>query len=328
MRKSAVSPKEHAMSQRLAAWKMGCVVLVIFACLDGPLSSQVPVSLFPGAAAAPDPLAAVNDTFRAAYRRAREEALSRTGPVILVEGDDLVLKFGLERSKVTYVPKEYHALKAVAHIPLTIHVLLDSVTGQPLDETRLHDLRVFRDQVLATLPVMESTFPDEKQRQRQKQIVRESRGLLDSVLKNGKISEQALTAFRDRVRPLIDSSVAEAAKVQLDALNAAVKAWKGKLTEDEWKQLTVVVMGSQMPRKDNAAVLYFARLLGEPGEGRRIIYAEALWDEQKALDLLGTHRLDARIGEAFFKDPTRMSRDLLGPAARAYLDELFREKAP
>src|SRR3954462_7953833 len=51
----------------------------------------------------------------------------------------------------------------------------------------------------------------------------------------------------------------------------------------EWERLTVVVMGRQLPRRDNLAVRYFAPLLGEPGEGRRIVYAESLFDDPKAL---------------------------------------------
>jgi hypothetical protein len=54
---------------------------------------------------------------------------------------------------------------------------------------------------------------------------------------------------------------------------------------------------------------------------------EALFDEGKALDLLGTHLVDTGIGEAFFADPRRMHRDLLSDAAGAYLDTLF-PKAP
>ena len=61
---------------------------------------------------------------------------------------------------------------------------------------------------------------------------------------------------------------------------------------------------------------YFARLLGEPGEG------------QRALDLLGTRRVDAGLGAAFFGDPARLHRDLLGDAAKGALDELFRDRRP
>jgi hypothetical protein len=72
-------------------------------------------------------------------------------------------------------------------------------------------------------------------------------------------------------------------------------------------------------------VQYFARLLGQSGEGRRIIYAESLFEEPRALDLLATHLVDSRIGVEFFNDPERMKRDLLSDAAQQYLPILLDE---
>ena len=40
------------------------------------------------------------------------------------------------------------------------------------------------------------------------------------------------------------------------------------------------------------------------------------------MDLLGTHLLDTDIGVAFFEDPWRMHRDLLGDAAATYIETL------
>ena len=115
---------------------------------------------------------------------------------------------------------------------------------------------------------------------------------------------------------------------RIAATHEQVRAWRATLTGDEWKRLTVIVLGGQLPRRDNLAVQYFARLLGEPGEGRRIIYAEGLGDEQRALDLLGTRLVDTGLGAAFFGDPARLHRDLLGDAAKEALDELFRDQKP
>jgi hypothetical protein len=68
---------------------------------------------------------------------------------------------------------------------------------------------------------------------------------------------------------------------------------------------------------------YFLRLLHEPAEGGRVVYAETLWEESQAMDLLGTHLLDGSVGEAFFGDYMRMHRDLLGDAAKQYLPHLL-----
>ena len=114
-----------------------------------------------------------------------------------------------------------------------------------------------------------------------------------------------------------------AARAQLLATHRQVAAWKKDLTAEEWAGLVVVVQGAQTPRAENAAVQYFARLLGEPGEGGRVVYAEGLWDEEKALNLLGTRRLDGKLAVAVFNDPGRMFRDILADAARLAVDDIL-----
>ena len=74
--------------------------------------------------------------------------------------------------------------------------------------------------------------------------------------------------------------------------------------------------------KNSVAVQYFAKLLGERGEGKRIIFAESRFEESQELQLLGTHILDTEVGVAFFNDPWRMQRDLLSSAADSYLDTM------
>ena len=84
------------------------------------------------------------------------------------------------------------------------------------------------------------------------------------------------------------------------------------------------MQGVQTPRVENAAVQYFARLFGETsGEGRRVVYAEGLWDEEKALNLLGTLRLDGKLSVAVFNDPFRMYRDILADVAGPRMDDIF-----
>ena len=46
--------------------------------------------------------------------------------MILVEGDNLVLKRGGQRVEAHYVPAVYHVLKSFAHIPLALDVILES----------------------------------------------------------------------------------------------------------------------------------------------------------------------------------------------------------
>ena len=275
-----------------------------------------------------DALAALNDASRAAYHRAKEEALAHADPVVLLEGDDLVLKVGADRTSVHVTPEVYDALKSVSHATLAVYSLVAVRGDGPLDEQSLKEIRQFRDLAAAAGKALAGHGLSEKQVETQKQILDGSVRFLDAVLDHRRATADDLAGYVRTMRPLLDADAADAARAEIDALHKQMTAWKAKLSDQDWNRLTVVVMGSQLPRKDNLAVQYFTRLLGEKGEGGRVVYSEAIWDEGKALDLVTTRSVDAGIGAAFFGDPERMHRDLLGDAAKAYLDELFRPGRP
>src|SRR5262249_33193937 len=142
-------------------------------------------------------------------------------------------------------------------------------------------------------------------------ILAASSEYLRDALATKKVSPEARTAFARKMAPLVLADARDAAAAQIDGTHKQMTAWKAELSADEWKRLKIVVMGSAMPRRENLAVQYFAWLLGENGEGKRIVYSESVWDEQKALGLLATSQIDGDIGAAFFEDDRRMHRDLL-----------------
>jgi hypothetical protein len=284
-----------------------------------------PGQVAPPAAAPPapeDPLVVLNQSFRTAYRQARADKLAHAGPLILASGDTLVLFRDGQRTEAEVTPPAYHALKAVDHVPLALYVQLAPAGDGPLDETRVAGLRRYRELVAAARGSLEGRGFSPDSRRRQEQILAASLAFLDGILERRQVQAGELSRFTREAGPLVLANADEAARMQLDALHAQTTAWRRQMTPEEWQRLRVVVVGSAMPRKQNLAVQYFARLLGEPGEGRRLVYAEALWEEQKALDLLGTHLLDTDVGDAFFGDPRRMHRDLLADAAAAHLQRM------
>jgi hypothetical protein len=299
-------------------------LLLLAAVLIAPLTMGTAVQPARQAAPAPDLLATLNDTSRAAYRNAREELMRRAGPVLIFEFDVLVLKYGIQRFEMPVVSDQYTTLKSISHVPLAIFSLLSPSTGVELSSALLYDLRTYSDQVKQACGTLAGRGLETAQLDRQNRILAECQELLADVERSKKIEEQQLTAFTRKLRPLIDENTMDAARAQIALLDERVKKLRAGLRDDEWKRLTVIVLGSQLPRKNNLAVQYFARLLGEPGECRRIIYAEGL-NEQRALDLFGTYLIDTRIGTSFFDDSTRMYRDLLGDAAKQILDEKFKE---
>ena len=270
----------------------------------------------------PPALTALNNAFRAAYADAKSRVLSSSGPTLIVNGDNFTLLRGGRRVEANVGVAIYDAVKTIAHIPLAIYVILTPGDGS-IDSDRLKSLAGLRvlippaEASLDTLGFSAATLA------RQTQIVGASQAFLDDVAARHRFERSALLAFTREMAPLVMENVTEATRAQLDATHTQVSAWRRELSAQEWSQLQVLIIGAHMPREDQAVTQYFLRLLNEPREGRRVVYAESLWEEPKALDLLGTHLLDGSVGEAFFGDYLRLHRDLLGDAARQYLGGLL-----
>jgi hypothetical protein len=270
-----------------------------------------------------DPLETLNNSSRMLYAQAKAMAMARKDPVLIVVGDDLVLRKGDKRTSVRVIPQIYHTLKSFAHIPMALDVALAAHGESPLDEETLRELRDYRGLFAAATEKLATAGLDGEERERQKAILAAATTFVDSILAKRCCTSAERIAFARQMNPLVMANAAAAARAALDMLHRQVCQWKGEMTPEEWSRVTVLIIGRQLPRKDNLAVQYFARLFGQSGEGKRLIYAEGLAEEPRALDLLATYRVDTQIGIDFFNDPLRMQRDLLADVARSYLPLLI-----
>jgi hypothetical protein len=262
-----------------------------------------------------DPLVALNNQFHDAYKRARIEKLAEAGPVVLVGFNSLALVRGKSRSEIPFPPLIYQRLKEVAHVPLLTFVMLEGTEGQPFDAVKRAEVGYVRDLVDASLGTIDQNGFPPLMVDRQRVILEQSRAYLAGVLKDGKAPAEALIDFAKQTGPLMLANADDAAAAHLNALNAQMEAWRVELSLEEWRSMHVVVMSAHMARDREIAMQYFTRLLDQPTEGHRLIFAEGLFEESKALDLLGTHLLDGSASAAFFGDPMRLHRDLLSDGA-------------
>jgi hypothetical protein len=279
----------------------------------------------PSGTAAAD-LKAANDVARAAYRDARERALAACGPIVLWDGDNLIFRYGTYRRVSQPTPAFYHDLKTTGHMALGLAAMLGDQPDTELSAQQRFALKRYRESIAAVRQAVRHLPLSKLQRQRQEKILDACADHVNKVIDSGKAPVKDLRALLRGLRPLLDDNTADAARGQIDALHRDMQRYRAQLSDAEWKKLRVIVQGSQPPRKNNLAVQFFARLLDEPGEGGRIVYAEMIFDESKALALLAAWDLDARVAEDVWEDPGHLHRDLLGPAARAYLDRLFGKK--
>jgi hypothetical protein len=265
----------------------------------------------------------VNMSVRATYANARRRILADAGPVIIYNDESVIFRYGDTRRATKVLPVIYHDLKTIGHVVMGMHNLLFDRKDTEVTPALAFEIKRYLELIETARGAIAHRELSRDQLARQYRLLDGCKKYLTSVLEDRRIDGKLLVSTVRSLKDSLQENSYEAAKGQLDTLHKEMMAIKAKLSKKEWKSLVVIIPGFQQPRKDNLATQYFARLLGEPGECKRIIYAEGIFDEAKMLELLGTKLLDVPIGTDFFNDSEYMFRDLLAEVAKRGIDEIF-----
>jgi hypothetical protein len=267
---------------------------------------------------------ALNESAVATYRDAKRRFLAATEPVVIVGFDAVLIR---QRGKVRRcgeIPPGYHVMKAVGHVPRSVWAALrPAVEGHDPGQAWRARLAELRDHAEAALGVLPRAGLSPAAAERDAGLLRASIGLIDRYLVQGPPSRTELQTAARALAPAILADAAEAARLQLEALDADVRPWWAGLSEAERAATHVVVLGPKAPRADNLAYGYFVNLLGRGEAEHRVVYAEGVFDPEGADALLAGLVTDRRLSTDFFADERRMERDLLADGAEAHLLEMF-----
>jgi hypothetical protein len=253
------------------------------------------------------------------YAGARNEYKTSTSPVIISMLGAVFLFQGDQSERVDVTTPEWELLKTVDHVPLGVFVGLVRHVEAPLRDDVIAELQEFKQRITAAESEILAAHLSAESLARQKVILDGSKAFIDQCVQNRCVTPAQLDAFARGMSKLVLANADEAEEIELGIVDRTVRRWRQKMSAAYWKNLRVVVSDVHMARIQEREMLYFAALLGEKQEGRRLIFMENGDDPQKAMDLLATHRLDEQIGIGFFRDRDRMHRDLLGDAAKLYI---------
>jgi hypothetical protein len=266
-----------------------------------------------------------NDSFRDAYGTARDRAGS-AGAKLIVLGNAIVLHHDGARREIVLESHLFDLLKSTSHLPIAIFAMLHE--GVPSIDSRcraaLERLKGRMREGMTELAAFEGPVD----------VIANARLLLDSsmqfverALAESEVTAAALLDFARGSAPALLKATADATENRLRALDREVKALLEELDGDQRDGLEVVVSGDHQARERSLPMQYFERLFGEkPGEEKRVTYGERIDDEAAALALIGTRRLDRAIASAFFGDPQRLQRDVLGDAAKERIGSMYRSR--
>jgi hypothetical protein len=269
-----------------------------------------------------DLLLRLNKDCLAAYVAGRDEFEALPGPLILV-GDDLTFIWNGREAHASLTPPIYTTVKSLSHLFLgmvgILQPYLDDAAGNR-QKWRPH-LEAMRDSARLVMPHLGEFGLGGDSLARNRYLMEHLLAFIDRALAEGSYSRAALTGLARELAPLLLADADEAARAQIDMMDAAVRHWRAGLPPDVWRKVLVVIEGPHQPRVENLQYSYFRYALADPAT--QLVYAENVFNRQGALDLVGSVLADRSLAVIAFDEELRMERDLLGDAAEAYLMQLF-----
>lgn len=259
-------------------------------------------------------LQALDDDFHTVYGRLRLQAAYET-PVLVHSGELLTLFLQDRKQEYTITHRWIELLKATAHVPVGLFALLHSEPSVRVIAQQLTALETSMQESELALADL-----DTETRTAVANVLGATHALVAHVLAEGRVDPDDIALFAGEQGPALLQLIERATELELAALHEATEAALGTLTASQRAELEVVVAGVHQARARSLALQYFQKRFGEqPGEEKRVSYAEAAADVEEARQLVGTRKLDRAIAGAFFGDERRLQRDVLADAAAKLL---------
>lgn len=280
--------------------------------------------ILPAFAQSPTPLLFndLNTAARESYAASRALALKSDQPVFLVT-DTVTLIRGEDLGSLPYTPALYQYLKSISHLPLGIYSASIGLLENPADKRWMDRLRVLRTELNSAQVDLPKASFTEQQRARQQKILSLSRTYLDAILLRGNTDIASINRYSRTVAPLLLANAADAATVQIEALDHAVRELSKKLKPGEFDNAIAVITGPKTPREGNLQFQYFVYAFGAGSAGTRVLYMESIFDREAALGVLRTVLNDRVASQAFFGETYRLERDLMADGATVELMRRF-----
>ncbi|HET7542657.1 MAG TPA: hypothetical protein VFK05_22455 [Polyangiaceae bacterium] len=262
-----------------------------------------------------DALKAGNEVFHEAYSGARDGVRQQV-PILVVLPGELALHRQNRRQCMVYSRPAFARAMSAAHIAVALFALTGRDTNPDLRGAGVGQLI---DHISAALEgASRSTAPPIAEID----VLLQRCLLFAKLVRESTVDEAERAEFARDAGPRILRITESATREQISGLHDAVEAIFGQLSSREQAELQVVVVGDHQARVRSLGMQYFKRRFHEGNADQRVTYGENVEDEQEAISLVATRRLDQCIARAFFGDEHRLQRDVLGDAAKRCLDEM------
>ena len=287
------------------------------------------LTMLPGAAWARDTLDSVetqlerlNSGYRALYREHGQEVLEALPLVLVVQNHTITAVRGSHRRLYPVPLQRYNEARAIVHAALGFHGLMNRLAAEPADANWTRAEHFLRDLEQTRALVNRSTLSSMEQKHAL-EILGVLRDASQEALAARAVTGATVSASLKHIEPMLSALSTSVGRAHAQAMLAVLERVQEDATEQEWKQVMVVVTGPMTPRRNNLETAIVASAIGPEHLGRRIFYAENIFDVDGALSYLRTLVVDSELSTNVFGVPQRMWEDLFAPVSRELVNEDF-----
>jgi hypothetical protein len=273
-------------------------------------------------------LAREDARFHRTYDALRQDAAHRA-PTLVLFGGQFIFSDSGQRAEYPVSAPASQLLKATAHAPLGVYTLLLPLLRESASAELPASIAVRLTHTQTTLERAEQELALQGERdglsaqacKDSLEVLRLTREFVELTLAQQRVEPERLAALARTLGPRLLQLTEYATEHELAALHDATEAALKNMTLAQRANFEVVVAGAHQARDRSLPLQYFQKRFGEaPGEEQRVAFAESVSGPTEARELVGTRRLDREIAAAFFGNPKRLQRDVLGDAAQHLLE--------
>jgi hypothetical protein len=270
------------------------------------------------------PLKHLNGIFHQEYRALKNAFSLEGNAIVLVNASMVSLIQGVQnnetlRTDIEFQPQpSFATLKTIAHIPVALWLIWEQDKGwkRPETKTRLGQIRDDLRLLMANGSYLRLLMANDKEASDMgMSVIRAAYAFLIAGV-YGSFETRFLPSIRDDIEGLI----AKATKASLTGLHRACSTLLSN-SSIPIARVWGVVVGEHMPERNNAYLNYLIAALESDcqKEGHRVFYASHIYDLDGVINMLKTHVIDRKMGQAIFASSERMHSDIMGPVSKISL---------
>ncbi|XP_065844483.1 uncharacterized protein [Oscarella lobularis] len=281
-------------------------------------------------AASADVYSDMNDDFLNQYtNNVYAEIVDVNKNPLFLYGEGLTFMYGSTNETVHVSTPTFTLLKDACHAVVATYLMLQFERDKKLSADAAKNLSMHASRVSACIEDLSHGKQDHYLTAKQKtdalKMMQDVVDFISQALKAGMVNSNVLLEFCRNQTATIQSFTMDATQSTVTVMLEAVKTWKEKLSDSEWKNSKAILQTVKSARHNQMALQVFLAIFNNPQEGFNVYQMTAM-NGSIPLSVqefqVGRIIVNMALGQVFFSNPWSLLSDIMGNSTMTFIKSL------